>query len=577
MQGNRTVGGDTGMRGPTRRRALGWGAGMIGVSAFALACGGGKRNDETAKQTPAVTAAAAAPSAAPDSPKPGGTARWRITGTPALDPIANTSFRSQQMAGFTHSRLVKFRTGADPGVAANYEIVPDLAAGWEVAGDGAQVTFKLRPNAAFHAKEPVKGRNADSEDVRFTFERFRSEQKNSNRSVFDTVIEALETPDANTVVLKLKKPFGPIMNMIANPQYLWILPRESGSGYDPAKDQIGTGPWVLDSIQPDVEIKLNKHPKYFIEGRPYLDTFSIPVIEATVMGKSQFQAEKLDIENITFEDKAEVAASNPKARWVGYTPTTTPFIAMQLRGNSPFKDERVRRAISMAFDRDSLLQLSFDGQGQYHNIVPAYLGRWWLDPKGTEIGEAGKYFQRNIKDAKAMLEAAGVAGMAIRFIYTNNAYGERFNQWAEATGVMLKDIGLKPTLVVQDYQREYIAANGTFFGNFEGLFFGLQTPLTDPHDFLFNMAHSTSKRNHAGVSDPALDALIDKEGATIDETQRVKLVREIQRYMAEKMYYAPGFVGPAFTALQPWVRGFRYSATYGIGTETAAEVWVDRG
>ncbi len=43
------------------------------------------------------------------------------------------------------------------------------------------------------------------------------------------------------------------------------------------------------------------------------------------------------------------------------------------------------------------------------------------------------------------------------------------------------------------------------------------------------------------------------------------------------MYYAPGFIGPAFTAVQPWVRNFRYSATYGQGVETAAEVWVDRG
>ncbi len=560
----------------SRRRALGLGAGLAGSTAFALACGKGGGRD-TGRTAPAAPTAAGG-QVAPDTPRQGGQARTRFNGTPPLDPIANTTFRAQTMAGFTYSRLVKFKTGADPAVAANYEVVPDLAASWEMPGDGTQVVFKLRTNAVFHDKAPVNGRAVDAEDVKFSFERFRTEPKNSNKAAFDTVVQGIETPDANTVVFKLKAPYGPILNLFANPQYLWILPRESAGGFDPAKDQIGSGPWVLESLQPDIEIKLRAHRKYFLEGKPYVDQWTIAILPDNLQGKAQFQAERLDIEAIQFEDKAEVSQSNPKARFLSYLPSNSiPFLAFQTRGNSPFRDERVRRAFSMAFDRESLLQLSYDGQGAFHNIVPAHMGKWWLDPKGAEIGEAGKYFQRNIRDAKAMLEAAGLAGLQFKFIYANNAYGERFNQWAEATAAMLKDLGVRPTIVVQDYQREYISANGTFFGNFDGVFFGLQTPLTDPHDFLFNMAHSASRRNHGGINDPQLDQMIEKEGATLDEASRVKLVREIQRYMAEKMYYAPGFVGPAYTGVQPWVRGFKWSATYGIGTESFAEVWLDRG
>jgi peptide/nickel transport system substrate-binding protein len=558
----------------SRRRAMGLGVGLAGAAAVTAACGRGG-GETGAKAIPSATQAA---QVAPDAPRPGGQARTRFNGTPPLDPIANTTFRAQTLAGFTYSRLVKFKTGADPAVAANYEVVPDLAASWELPGDGTQVIFKLRANAVFHDKAPVNGRKVDAEDIRFTFERFRTEPKNSNKAAFDTVVQGIETPDANTVVFKLKAPYGPILNLFANPQYLWILPRESAGGFDPAKDQIGSGPWVLESLQPDIEIKLRANRKYFLEGKPYVDQWTIAILPDNLQGKAQFQAERLDIEAIQFEDKAEVAQSNPRARFLSYLPATSiPFLAFQTRGNSPFKDERARRAFSMAFDRDSLLQLSYDGQGAYHNIVPAHMGKWWLDPKGSEIGEAGKYFQRNIRDAKAMLEAAGLAGLQFKFIYTNNAYGERFNQWAEATAAMLKDLGVRPTIVVQDYQREYISANGTFFGNFEGVFFGLQTPFTDPHDFLFNMAHSASRRNHGGIADPQLDQMIEKEGATLDEATRVKLVREIQRYMAEKMYYAPGFVGPAYTGVQPWVRGFKWSATYGVGTESYAEVWLDRG
>ncbi|MBI2760707.1 MAG: ABC transporter substrate-binding protein [Chloroflexi bacterium] len=557
----------------TRRRALGVGAGALGASAFALACGGGGGKDEGKQAQPSATAAAQQVN---EGPKQGGTIRNRFNGTPPLDPIANTTFRAQVMAGYTYSRLVKFKTGAEPAVAMNYEVEPDLASAWEVQPDGSQITFKLNPNAVFHNKAPVNGRNADSEDVKFSFTRFREESKNSNRTVFDPVVDAIETPDPQTVVFKLKKPYGPLLNLFANPQYLWILPRESAGGFDPAKEQIGTGPWVLESLQPDIDVKFKAHRKYFGEGKPYGDAVATAIVADNLTAKSQFQAERLDVEAIQFEDKNEVAGSNPKVKFYTYTPTTTPFMAFQLRGNSPFRDERIRRAFSMAFDRESMLALSFNGQGYFHNMVPAFLGKWWLDPKSSDMGESAKYFQRNIAEAKAMLEAAGASKMEFKFIYTNNAYGERFNQWAESAASMLKDLGVKPAIVVQDYQREYIAANGTFFGNFDGLFFGLQTPLTDPHDFLYNMAHSASKRNHAGVQDTTLDAMIDKQAATLDETTRVKLVRDIQRYMSERMYYAPGFTGPAFTGVQPWVKGYRYSATYGTGTESVAELWLDR-
>jgi peptide/nickel transport system substrate-binding protein len=544
-----------GARAVTRRRALGAGLGVAGASALAMACGGTGSDTSKDVRPEVTTVAQQQSSGGGDQPRQGGHMRLRLTGTPPLDPFANTTFRAQTMAGYTYSRLVRFKTGLDPAVASNYEIAPDLAAAWEMSGDGTQLTFKLQPNATFHAKAPVNGRAVDAEDVKFSFERFKAEPKNSNRAAFGTpenpLVEKLETPDPKTVVVKLAKPYGPILNLFANPQYLWILPKESAGGFDPAKDQIGSGPWVLESLQPDQEVKLKANRRYFQEGRPYLDNWTIAIIGETVQGKAQFQAERLDLEAITFEDKNDVVTSNPKAKLVTYTPTTTPFIGFQLRGNSPFKDERVRRAFSMAFDRDALLQLSYEGQGWYHNAVPANFGKWWLDPKSTDAGESGRFYKHNPREAKQLIQAAGASGMQFKFIYTNNAYGERFNQWAETLAIMLKDIGVSPTIVVQDYAREYIVANGTFFGGFDGIFFGLQTPFTDPHDFLFNMAHSQSKRNHAGVADLVLDSMIDKEGATLDENARVKQVREIQKYMSERMYYAMGFVGPAYTAVQP--------------------------
>jgi ABC-type transport system substrate-binding protein len=88
--------------------------------------------------------------------------------------------------------------------------------------------------------------------------------------------------------------------------------------------------------------------------------------------------------------------------------------------------------------------------------------------------------------------------------------------------------------------------------------------------------HSKSTRNHAGINDPELDAMIDKEVTTIDEAERVKAIRAVVARANEKAYYAPVMIGPAYFALQPWVKGYTLSVTYGWAVESFTNAWVDK-
>src|SRR5439155_1622749 len=82
------------------------------------------------------------------APKPGGLVTWRDIGAPPpLDPTNNPTYRAQDLAGFTYSRLLKFKTGPSVETSYNYEILPDLAAKWEVGNNGLQYTFTLQSNA----------------------------------------------------------------------------------------------------------------------------------------------------------------------------------------------------------------------------------------------------------------------------------------------------------------------------------------------------------------------------------------------------------------------------------------------
>jgi ABC-type oligopeptide transport system substrate-binding subunit len=207
--------------------------------------------------------------------------------------------------------------------------------------------------------------------------------------------------------------------------------------------------------------------------------------------------------------------------------------------------------------------------------VPASFGRWWVDPK---TDAAGRYFTFDPKESVALLKAAGYdesKKLDFKFVFTPNGYTARYNQWAESVAGMLKETKvLNPSISPADYLSEYIKTGGVFYGNYDGVAFMLQSGFSDANDYLRNPLYSQSARNHAGINDPQLDAMLDKEQGTTDTTERLKLVREIQQYIMDKMYYAPMFIGPDYVFLQPYVRNYYARRGYGAGAETFLDMWL---
>ena len=573
-----------------RRRLLALAGTGSASAAFLAACGSDKETGSNpgsgGSAVRDATVISATPAAAAlGTPKPGGTLQLAATGNAALDPYTTTSFLTLTLASFVSGRLLKFKTDPDPAVSSRFETEPDLAESVETSPDGLTWTYKLRGGVKWQDIAPVNGRAFDSEDVRLSYERYRAEPKNTNRTAFGSpenpLVESLTTPDARTVVFKLAKPYGPFRGLTASPNHVWMTPKEAAAGMvDQSKQMIGMGPFILDSVQPDIVYKLRRNPSYWDAPKPYVENINRNIIADSTQQEAQFQAGRLDTVPIPVQRLDEFKKSNPKAAYIEYLSGTYSFLAMQQRGNSPFRDERVRRAAQMSIDRDAILTLAYAGRGVWLTSCPAPFSRWRTDPKTADIGPGGQWYKYNPAEAKKLLAAAGYPnGLPTRFIFTNNIYGDTFNGIAEAVAGMMKEGGFSTQIVTQDYQREYITpGSGTFFGNFEGVFFGLQTGFLDAHDYVFNMMHSKSTRNHAGVNDPQLDAMIDKEGATIDENERVKLYKEIERYAADKVFYGSGAIGVAYQGVQDWVKNFNWNlGAYGYGTETYGKLWIDRG
>ena len=138
------------------------------------------------------------------SPKQGGFLRVRGRDPVHFDPHLTRNQRTQAVVSFVYSKLLRHKVGPDvrPGT---FLVEPDLAERWEVPDDTTYI-FHLRKGVKWHNKPPVNGRELVAEDVKFTFDRFLTEQGNPERQLLESV-DRVEVMDRYTVKFLLHEPF----------------------------------------------------------------------------------------------------------------------------------------------------------------------------------------------------------------------------------------------------------------------------------------------------------------------------------------------------------------------------------
>jgi peptide/nickel transport system substrate-binding protein len=558
-----------------RRRLLASGAGISGsvlIGLSAAACAG--RSTATTGSGQASTASAG------QQPQPGGTLNIYAATNQVLDG-QKTSSGPGPVVGGAQSRVFRIKTTADPKVYEDHDIESDLGLSAE-SPDAMTWTIKLRPGAKFHDIPPVSGHAVEADDIKATFARaIDPATANPNRGSLAMIDPAqIETPDAQTVVFKLLYPYAPFRKALASTSYAWIFPREVlNGGYDPAKTVIGSGPFIVDSVQPDVASTVKRNPGWFESGRPYLDGIRVAIVPDGQQQLAQFSAANLDVLLVDNSNDLQTASQrNPKAAVIKAVDGRAFPIYGQLGDpTSPFQDIRVRQAISMAIDREALGKAIFNGQTVYKLFVPGYLGKWALGPEDLPQSSQ-QYFQHNPAEAKKLLAGAGQSNLQLRFAYVSNGTftTPAYVQQAQTIASMMNDAGIKTNLVTQDYNKEFIGGGkGSRQGNFDKDVVGFfaEAVYTEADDYLYIYFHSKSTSNGEKLKDPILDAMIDKERTIVDEDARLRAIQDIEKYIADKMYVIPTVGSYEWYLTQPRVQQFRYSKAANF-TESYANVWL---
>lgn len=413
VESNRTT--SAHVRGGRRRRLLAIGAAGLAVALLA-ACSTGQ--NQPGSQQPG----AASPVG---TPKPGGTLKVAIgdaLSSDSLDPGLVISYNSAIVAYAVYDPLM--------GVNQDSEPTPSLAASWESDPAAKQWTFHLRTGVKWHDGSPFT-----SQDVAYTFKRWVDPKSGS--ALFGSLSPYLDasgvtTPDAKTVVLKLKKPNSLLAAAIATN---WASKVMKAGTTDFTKTAIGTGPFKLTSWNPGTSWTAVRNADYW-GGAPYVDGLQV--------SNNPDQSSKLQG---VLTGSTDVTDSVPISLWSSVQgnagvsiQTVKNMIAWTFafdQRNAPYNNPKVLEALKLATDRNAILAIALQGHGSVTDDVAV--------PRGSALHPVGVDSEYSPEKAKALLAEAGYPnGLDIELSTSDVTAG--MLEVAQAWQQVVKPAGINVTL-----------------------------------------------------------------------------------------------------------------------------------
>src|SRR6266536_1412221 len=491
-----------------------------------------------------LAAAASAPTvwspARAQSPKRGGTLSLRLWDPPHWDPHLTISYKTHIAYSFTHSRLLKHKAG--PGVQpGTFAIEGDLAESWTQPNETTYI-FRLRKGVRWQNKPPVNGRELTADDVVYSVERFKTVTGNANAYMLSS-LDKVEAQDKHTVKFTLKEPYVWFLDMLANSHAVAIIAKECVDKFGDLKkyeSAVGSGPWMLDSYRPNVGYTFVRNPSYFVTGQPYIDRVEVTVDEDNASRMAAFIAGKYDLgwENPGIINRVDwvqikdtLKQKRPRLQTAEFPSNVMSHISMRT-DQKPFSDPRVRQAMSLAIDRQGILDATAEGVGVFNAAVPAALKEWSLPI--NQLGEGAKYFKHDPKEARRLLAEAGYPnGFPGSICFTT--YGSTvLVDAAQLILKYLKEVGIDSKLDQKEYGA-YISS--CFYGKFDSMTYGPQTPYLEPDNFLFGQYFPGETKNQSHINDPVVADMLVRQRRTADVGKRREVIHNIQRHLAMQQYY----------------------------------------
>ena len=501
----------------------------------------------------------------------GSLARASAWDPPVIDPRFTLSVGTFQFAGLTSNRLVRYGFSDEVSGPSDLGLKGDLAESWQASNDHRIWTFKLRQGVKWQNVAPLKGREFVAADVKYCFEQYAKEGVQS--STFQE-IEGFEIPDKHTVRIHLQSPNVLFPQNLAEPVSILFSREVLEEDGDLKKRLIGTGPYILKEHTRKVRVVLERNPDYYDQGRPYIDQYTILSTPDAATRLATFRTGQADFIWVASPSEVDtIRKTNPNVVVQAYHNSLTPFGVALAQDRPPFNDVRVRRALSMAIDRQRMVDTVFEGHGIAGWGVP-YI---YYTDKAPTLAQLGPWYQFKPAEAKKLLAEAGHPnGFA-----TTMFYYEYFPQMTSQVQLVQQDLKKHLNIEIKISKLDYTSYYGRFIeGKWDGLSWGFQSGHAIGLDErTYHYMHSKSSKNFFRVNDAQIDELTTKLRQTPDAAQQRALTkrivdREFDQVLRMWMPYDNGFM-----VSHPHVRNVASAAlrrSDGYGSPTLARTWLDK-
>jgi peptide/nickel transport system substrate-binding protein len=337
---------------------------------------------------------------------------------------------------------------------------------------------------------------------------------------------------------------------------------------------IGTGPFLLERYEPNVKTVFKRNPDYFLTDQPYVDGVEWLVLDDPSTGLAMYRTGQIDCGpapqwSVRQQDLDALKKSHPHLVYQDYLSTVTNAVLYLRTDLPPFTDVRVRRALSLAIDRQGLIEAVYM-RGEPTPAIARGATEWSLPI--DQLGEGARYYQYDPKEARRLLADASVAKGWKTSIATTNGYGPDLLDAVQLVQHFLKDVGIEAELKVQEYGA-YMAT--TFLGKYEAMAMGPLSNTWDPDTVLYGMYAPDQPRNSGHVNDPTLTAMLKAQRRTRDLAARKQILFAIQRYVAAQQYYVYTNANMITGTWQPYVKNYAPNTTFDYGGRAAA-LWLER-
>ena len=468
--------------------------------------------------------------AAAEEPRSGGTLVWRVGAeTASMDPHLANTLGSTQLLGNIYSTLLRFDENAN--------VVPHIAKSWDISSDGLVYTFKLRDDVFFQ-----NGRKLTAADIKYNIERMVDPATGSPRAGRFNLIDSIDTPDDDTVIFKLKEPFAPLLGNFADPNAM-IVPREIVEDGSIKKKAVGSGPFMIKEMVPGDYVLLEKNPKYFIKGQPYLDQLKLKLITENSAIAAAMRSQTID--GTVVWGAMYKFFENMKSIQMPDVPVFSWAMLEFNCSKPPFDNATLRLALAYAIDRQEIIDSVMLGNAKITAPVPEGMGAYSADWK-TLPG-----YQVDLEKAKALLKEAGYPDGLKFQLKTSTAYAP-YVPTAQVIQSDLKKIGVEVEIVPLEWGA-YIK-DITNFDTWTACFHSFPSYTADPDAYLYRWFHSKGAWN-IGFSDPVVDELLDLGRRLTDVPSRQLVYRRVQMRLAELAPAVYTWRTRVSYAMQPYVKG----------------------